>query len=171
MALFQKLFRLESKQFLPISIEKAWDFFSSPENLKEITPDHMGFHITSNNQRKMYPGMLITYIVSPLLGIKMRWCTEITQVVEHKYFIDEQRFGPYNLWHHQHHFKVVEGGVEMTDIVHYGIPLGILGQIANSIFVKKQLAEIFTYRTEAVNKLWPTDSLNVDSNSIAFFEN
>ena len=171
MALFQKLFRLESTQFLPISIEKAWEFFSSPDNLKEITPDHMGFNITSDNKGKMYPGMLITYIVSPLLGIKMRWCTEITQVVEHKYFIDEQRFGPYNLWHHQHHFNEVEGGVEMTDIVHYGIPFGIIGQMANSILVKKQLTEIFSYRIEAVNKLWPSNSSKANRNTIEFFNN
>ena len=155
MTLFQKLYKLETKQFLPTSMQEAWDFFSSPENLKEITPDHIGFHITSKSPKKMYPGMLITYVVTPLLGIKMRWCTEITQMVENKYFIDEQRFGPYNMWHHQHHFKEVEGGVEMTDIVTYGIPLGVLGQIANRIFVRKQLIEIFNYRSKAVEEKWP----------------
>jgi len=102
--------------------------------------------------------MLITYMVPPLLGIKMRWCTEISQVVENEYFIDEQRFGPYKMWHHQHHFKEVEGGVEMTDIVHYGIPLGILGQLANRLFVKKQLKEIFDYRKIAVEKKWPSSN-------------
>ncbi len=163
MTLFQKLYRLETKQFLPISITEAWDFFSSPENLKEITPDHMGFHITSRPAKKMYPGMLITYIVTPLLGIKMRWCTEISQVVENEYFIDEQRFGPYNMWHHQHHFKVVDGGVEMTDIVHYGIPFGILGQLANWLFVKKQLKEIFDYRKKAVEKKWPTSNIEMSN--------
>ena len=169
MALFQKIFRLESKQFLPVSIDEAWDFFSSPENLKAITPDHMGFNITSKKFDKMYPGMLITYIVKPLLGIKMRWCTQITQVVENKYFIDEQRFGPYNLWHHQHLFKEVEGGVEMTDIVHYGIPFGILGQIANTLFVKKQLTEIFGYRIEAIDKKWPPKHSNGNKPTIEFF--
>lgn len=168
MALFQKLYKLETKQFLPISLEDAWDFFSSPENLKEITPDHMGFFITSENPKKMYPGMLITYIVTPLFGIKMRWCTEITQVEDKKYFIDEQRFGPYNMWHHQHHFKEVDGGVEMMDIVHYGIPLGILGQIANSILVKKQLKGIFDYRAQAVEKIWPTKSIKNQEYSMVF---
>jgi len=160
MALFQKLYRLETEQFLPISIEKAWGFFSSPDNLKEITPDHMGFNITSKSGDKMYPGMLITYVVTPLLGIAMRWCTEITHVKHHAYFIDQQRFGPYNMWHHQHHFEEVDGGVMMRDIVNYGIPLGILGQMANSMLVKKQLTEIFQYRINAVEKLWPNDSHN-----------
>jgi len=169
MALFQKLYRLESKQFLPISIVEAWDFFSSPENLKEVTPDNMGFNITSKKHDKMYPGMLITYIVSPVLGIKMRWCTEISQVVEHQYFIDEQRFGPYNMWHHQHRFKEVECGVEMTDIVHYGMPFGILGQIANTLFVKKQLTEIFNYRIEAVNKKWPSTDPKASETTMEFF--
>lgn len=171
MTLFQKLYKLETKQLLPITLDEAWDFFSSPHNLKEITPDHMGFHITSGNQGKMYPGMLITYIVTPLLGIKMRWCTEITQVEKNKYFIDEQRFGPYNMWHHQHHFKEVEGGVEMTDIVHYGIPLGILGQVVNALFVKKQLKEIFDYRAKAVSKIWPDKKVAHKDFSLAFSAN
>lgn len=159
MALFQKLYKLESRQFLPISVDEAWDFFSSPKNLKEITPPHMGFDITSQYDDKMYPGLLITYIVSPLMGIKMRWCTEITQVKDKSYFIDEQRFGPYKMWHHQHHFKAVEGGVEMKDIVHYGIPLGPLGQLANGIMVKSQLKDIFNYRIKAVEEKWPSDKI------------
>ena len=171
MTLFQKLYRLETKQFLPISMDEAWDFFSSPKNLKEITPDHMGFYITSKNPEKMYPGMLITYIVTPLLGIKMRWCTEITQVKENQYFIDEQRFGPYKMWHHQHHFKEVEGGVEMTDIVTYGIPLGIIGRIANRFFVRNQLKEIFSYREEAVQKKWPVKNIEKQKLELEFSSN
>ena len=171
MAFFQKLYRLESKQFLPISMAEAWEFFSSPENLKEITPDHMGFHITSKNPKEMYPGMLITYLVSPLMGIKMRWCTEITQVKENQYFVDEQRFGPYKMWHHQHHFKEVEGGIEMTDIVNYGIPLGFMGRLANTLFVRKQLREIFEYRIKAVDKLWPSKGNKSIETSINFYSN
>lgn len=102
----------------------------------------------------MYAGQLIEYRVSPLLGIPMYWMTEITQVVEGKYFIDEQRFGPYSLWHHQHHFREVEGGVEMTDIVHYKIPMGILGVVADKLFVRKKLETIFDYRYVAVDKLF-----------------
>lgn len=155
MAIFQKLYRIETEQFIPISIDEAWDFFSSPENLKEITPKKMEFRITSKSSDEMYPGMLITYVVKPLLGIGMRWCTEITHVKDKSYFIDQQMFGPYNMWHHQHHFKEVNGGVMMRDIVNYGVPLGILGQIANAIIVKSQLKEIFDYRIVAIEKLWP----------------
>ncbi len=143
-------------QVLPISLEKAWDFFSDPANLANITPPGMGFHILSDHRPdRMYAGQLIEYRVSPLLGIPLYWMTEITQVVEGKYFIDEQRFGPYALWHHQHHFREVAGGVEMTDIVHYKIPLGILGALADRLFVHQKLKQIFDYRFQAVSQLFP----------------
>ena len=102
----------------------------------------------------MYAGQLIEYRVSPVLGIPMYWMTEITHVVEGKYFIDEQRFGPYALWHHQHHFREVEGGVEMTDIVHYKIHLGLLGWIADRLFVRQKLEQIFDYRYRKVAELF-----------------
>ncbi|MGZ3814788.1 MAG: SRPBCC family protein, partial [Mucilaginibacter sp.] len=126
--------------------------------LSKITPPEMNFIVTSDNraQAKMYPGMIITYKVSPLLGIKMNWMTEITQVREMEYFVDEQRFGPYALWHHQHHFKKVEGGVLMTDILDYAIPYGFIGRMANSIFVEKQIKKIFDYREEAIAHLFGT---------------
>lgn len=155
MALFQKLYRVNASQFVPITIEEAWAFFSSPDNLQKISPDSVGFEITSKTGDDMYPGMLITYIVSPVLGIKMRWCTEITQVKDKEYFVDDQRFGPYAFWHHQHHFEEVDGGVLIKDIVHYGIPLGPIGQLANALFVRKQIREIFDYRVAAVERLWP----------------
>jgi len=146
-----KIYKLQKTQFLPISLDKAWDFFSSPANLKKITPDYMGFEITSEvNDKKMYPGQIITYIVTPVLNIPLSWATEITHVVDKKYFVDEQRFGPYSLWHHQHWFEAKDGGVEMTDIVHYALPLGFLGRIANSLFVKSKLQEIFDYREKVV---------------------
>lgn len=150
-----KIYTQIFKQNVPISIEKAWDFFSSPKNLAKITPEHMGFIITSNyNDEKMYPGMLITYKVSPLLGIQLDWCTEITHVVDHKYFVDEQRFGPYAMWHHQHHFKEIEGGVEMIDIVNYAIPYGFIGRIANSIIVETEVKKIFEYRTKKIDEFF-----------------
>ena len=155
MAIFQKLYRLEVEQFIPISIDEAWAFFSSPDNLKEITPPKMKFNITSKSSDVMYSGMLVTYIVSPLLGIKMRWCTEISHVEDKVYFVDQQKFGPYNMWHHQHHFEQVDGGVMMRDIVNYGVPFGVLGQMANTLFVKSQLKEIFEYRTKSVETKWP----------------
>ncbi len=151
-----KVYTKEYKTFLPLDIDKAWDFFSSPRNLAKITPEHMGFIITSKfNDEKMYPGMLITYKVSPLLGIQMDWCTEITHVIDKKYFVDEQRFGPYAMWHHQHHFKVVEGGIEMTDIVNYAIPLGFLGRMMNSIIISNEIEKIFSYREKKIKELFP----------------
>ena len=147
-----KIYKLERHQFVPITIDRAWDFFSSPKNLKKITPDYLGFEITSQEQDKMYPGMIITYLVKPLLGIPLAWMTEIKHVQEPNFFVDEQRVGPYKIWHHEHHFKEVDGGVDMKDIIHYAMPLGILGRIAHAITVKKQLNEIFDYRITAINK-------------------
>lgn len=146
---------LTRAQILPISLERAWDFFSDPGNLAQITPPGMGFHILSAHRPpRMYAGQLIEYTVSPVLGIPMYWMTEITHVVEGKYFIDEQRFGPYALWHHQHHFRPVEGGVEMTDIVHYKIPLGLFGILADRLFVRRKLDDIFNYRYKKVEEIF-----------------
>lgn len=151
-----KSYHLTYKQCLPISLAEAWDFFSSPFNLVEITPDDMAFKVTSafDKNEKMYPGMIITYKVSPLFGINLNWMTEITQVLEQKYFIDEQRFGPFKFWHHQHHFKAIEGGVEMTDILTYGLPLGVLGNIAHAIMVGNKIKAIFTFREKKTNEMF-----------------
>lgn len=144
-------YQLIKKQNIPASIDEIWDFISSPSNLKEITPKHMGFEVTGNTGKgQMYPGMIITYKVSPLLGIKLNWVTEITHVKDKEYFVDEQRIGPYTLWHHEHKIEPIEGGIMMTDIVTYQPPMGILGAIANTLFIKKQLEEIFGYRTVAL---------------------
>jgi ligand-binding SRPBCC domain-containing protein len=148
-------YQLYKTQKVPATIEQVWDFISSPANLKKITPEYMGFNITSKMlSEKMYPGMIISYKVSPVLGIKMTWVTEITQVKEKEYFVDEQRVGPYSMWHHEHKIEPIEGGVLMTDIVSYKPPFGILGSIANYILIKKQLQEIFDYRTVAVEKMF-----------------
>ena len=146
-------YQLQQTQKIPASVDAVWDFISSPMNLKEITPDYLGFLVTSNNnENKMYPGMIITYKVSPLLGIKLSWMTEITHVKDKEYFVDEQRVGPYSLWHHQHKITAIEGGVLMTDIVTYQPPFGFLGAIANKLIIKSKLKEIFDYRTVAVEK-------------------
>ncbi|TDQ07356.1 SRPBCC family protein [Pedobacter metabolipauper] len=149
-------YHLSFKQQLPISVTEAWDFFSSPMNLARITPKEMAFTVTSDPAllETMYAGMIITYKVSPLLGIKINWMTEITQVEEEQYFIDEQRFGPYKFWHHQHHFKAIAGGTEMSDILTYGLPMGILGNIANSVFVANKLQQIFNFRKQKVVELF-----------------
>ena len=146
-------YQFRREQIIDEPIDAVWDFISSPKNLKEITPDYMGFDITTLDlPEKMYPGMIISYKVSPVLGIKMTWVTEITQVEDKKYFIDEQRIGPYKLWHHQHMLEETHEGVKMTDIVSYSPPFGILGAIANALFIKGKLNEIFDYRTLAVNR-------------------
>jgi len=148
-------YQLHKTQKVPATINEVWNFISAPANLKKITPEYMGFDITSEMlSEKMYPGMIITYRVSPVLGIKMNWVSEITHVKEKEYFVDEQRSGPYSIWHHEHKIEPVEGGVLMTDIVSYKPPFGILGSIANSLFIKKQLEEIFDYRTNAMENVF-----------------
>jgi len=148
------IYSLESSQFLNIGIERAWNFFSSPENLTTITPPHMGFVITSATPAKMFPGQIITYKLSPLPGIKINWVTEIAHVSEGEFFVDEQRFGPYAMWHHVHRFEEKNGRVFMTDSISYKLPLGIFGRIAHLLFVKRQLKQIFEYRETKLNELF-----------------
>lgn len=145
---------LTSTQVLPISMDLAWNFFSSPVNLNEITPADMTFRIISKLPDKMYPGLIIIYKVSPMFNIPMTWVTEITQVQEQRYFVDEQRKGPYRMWHHEHHFVEVEGGVEMTDILHYDVGKGIFGRIASWLFVDKRVREIFEFREKKLRELF-----------------
>lgn len=148
------MYKIEREQFLPISLSEAWDFFSSPNNLAKITPAELGFVVHGNVPERMYPGLFIQYTVSPLLGIPMRWVTEITHVREGEYFVDEQRVGPYAIWHHEHFFTEVEGGVLMRDVVHYKVPLGILGQLVHPLIVRPKLEQIFSYRWEANERMF-----------------
>jgi len=148
-------YQLYKEQKLNAKISDVWNFAVSPKNLQRITPNKMGFEITSkNSEEKIYPGMIITYKVSPILNIKMNWVTEITQVKENKFFIDEQRLGPYKMWHHQHIFIDNDDHVLMKDIVTYIPPFGLLGDIANQLFIKRQLNEIFNYRFVEMNKIF-----------------
>jgi ligand-binding SRPBCC domain-containing protein len=149
-----KIYRLETVQNLPITKQKAWEFFSDPKNLKTITPDYMGFKILTGEANKMFAGQIIQYIVTPILKIPVKWVTEITHVKEGEYFVDEQRFGPYSLWHHKHFIKPIKNGVEMIDIVDYKIPFGVLGQLMHPILVKPKLNEIFEYRRTALINLF-----------------
>ena len=148
-----KIYRFKKSQLLPITINEAWDFLSDPNNLKKITPDYMGFNILEKEDTKMYAGQIIQYIVTPILGIPTKWVTEITHVKDKSYFVDEQRFGPYSLWHHKHFIKEVDGGIEMLDIIDYKIPLGFIGRLANPILVKPKLNEIFNYRKKKLVEL------------------
>ena len=140
------------QQLLPLSLDESWDFFSSPSNLSKITPSKMGFQITSGNPEKMYAGQIITYVIGLLPGIKSNWVTEITRVEEKKFFIDEQRFGPYKMWHHEHHFKSTSDGVLMTDKVSYKLPFGFLGRWVHPILIKPKLDKIFNYRFDILRK-------------------
>lgn len=150
-----KIYLIHRTQELPISIKEAWNFFSSPDNLKEITPPYMDFKITSPYPKKeMYPGMIISYVVRPLLNIGIPWVTEITHVDANRYFVDEQRFGPFKFWHHQHHFTPTNHGVLMEDVVHYALPLGILGRIAHHFIIKKRLEAIFAFRKQYLETLY-----------------
>ncbi|WP_396211221.1 cell division inhibitor [Flavobacterium sp.] len=149
-----KIYTLHSKQNLPISLDEAWEFLSNPKNLKVITPEYMGFKTLSGDDREMFPGQIIQYIVTPVLGIPMKWVTEITHVKDKKYFVDEQRFGPYDLWHHKHFLKEIAGGVEMEDIVDYKVPMGIIGQLVHPFLVKPKLNEIFEFRRKKLIELF-----------------
>ena len=149
-----KIYTMHTKQKLPITLEQAWALLSDPKNLKLITPEYMGFNILSGADRPMYAGQIIQYIVTPILGIKTKWVTEITHVVHKSYFVDEQRFGPYALWHHKHFIKEIPGGVEMEDIVDYKVPMGILGQLVHPFLVQPKLNEIFEYRRKKLIELY-----------------
>jgi ligand-binding SRPBCC domain-containing protein len=139
-----KLYLFEARQNLPVSIATAWAFFADAGNLARITPPSLGFEVTSAPQERMYAGMIITYRVRPLFGVPVTWVTEITHVDEPRLFVDEQRFGPYRFWHHQHRFREIEGGVEARDMVHYALPPG--GFAAARLLVAPRLREIFAYR-------------------------
>ena len=149
------VYEIREKQALPVSLDEAWAFFSHPKNLAEMTPEYLNLKFTNKLFREeMYAGQVITYTVKPVLGIPMFWMTEITHVKDREFFVDEQRVGPYALWHHQHHFREIPGGVEMTDIVHYKLPGWWLGDLANAIFVRNQLKSIFTFRRAKVEALF-----------------
>ena len=144
--------QITRSQIVSLSLEEAWEFFSSPKNLKFLTPDALNFQILKAAET-MYPGMIIIYKVSPLFNIPITWVTEITHIHDKSFFVDEQRVGPYSMWHHEHHFKEVEGGVEIKDIITYKLPLGFIGKGLNALFVEKQINEIFDYRNKKMETL------------------
>ncbi|MEZ0007286.1 ligand-binding SRPBCC domain-containing protein [Flavobacterium sp. 28YEA47A] len=149
-----KLYVIHTTQKLPISVEEAWEFIANPKNLELITPISMGFHTLSGDEKAMFAGQIIHYKITPLFGISMQWVTEITHVQDQKFFVDEQRFGPYAFWHHKHFLKAIPGGVEMEDIVHYKLPMGILGRLAHPFLVKPKLDEIFAFRRNKLIELF-----------------
>jgi ligand-binding SRPBCC domain-containing protein len=151
-------YTIKMVQKIPASVQEVWDFFSNPANLQTITPASLELKIISKSQvERIYAGQLIEYTLKPVWGIRVYWMTKISAVEDKKFFVDEQRKGPYTMWHHEHYFKEIPGGVEMTDIVQYKNPFWLLGNLANMLFVKKQLAGIFDFRfkkTEEVFGKW-----------------
>jgi len=145
---------LQFEQFLPISLEEAWEFFSSPKNLNKITPRDVKFKIVNEVPEKMYPGTIIMYAISPFINIQFNWVTEITIIKDHEYFVDEQRKGPYSIWHHEHHFEKVDGGVRMTDKLYYSIGKSIFGWLTGKLFVHKKVVAIFEYRRKQLENMF-----------------
>ncbi len=156
--LMHPAYTLRSIQKIPASLAQTWAFFSNPNNLFDITPPQLNLKVTNKIADEAYAGQLITYTVKPLLGVPLNWETEITEVAHQQKFTDNQRKGPYSLWHHQHFFTAIPGGVEMADVVHYRLPLGLLGNMAHALFIKAKLEEIFSYRFHKINEMfgaWP----------------
>lgn len=149
-----KIYTVHKKQQLPITVEEAWEFLSNPRNLKIITPSYMSFDIITGDEKPMFAGQIIQYLVTPILGIKTKWVSEITHFEEKKYFVDVQLYGPYELWHHKHFINKIEGGVELEDIIDYKVPLGILGQMVHPFIVKPKLEEIFNYRQQKMIEIF-----------------
>ena len=146
---------LRRTQIVPASVEVCWDFFSDPRNLARITPPELDFQIRGELPPNIHAGLMITYRVRPLFGVPVTWLTEITHVEPPHRFVDEQRVGPYAIWHHEHFFTALEGGrTEIRDLVHYVLPFGWLGNLAHPLLVAPQLERIFAFRQKAVADLF-----------------
>ena len=155
--------QLKQEQFLPITLVEAWHFFATPKNLNEVTPHDMVFEITSELPDTMYEGLLIHYRLKPMLNIPVDWCTEITHIKEEEYFVDEQRKGPYKIWHHEHHFMEVTDGVLMTDNLQYEIGKSFIGWLAGILFVHKKVRNIFEYRYKTLETLFTNNRSTTNS--------
>jgi len=153
-----QLNKLEFTQIMNTTLDEAWSFFSRPENLRTITPSDLDFTIISDVPEKMYEGLLIEYKVRPMLGLRTKWVSKITNIKEKEYFIDEQVSGPYKLWHHQHFFRQTGNKVEMKDIVHYAIPFSPISTIFINSIVKKKLIYIFEFRKKKIEEIFPSKS-------------
>ncbi len=150
-----KPFSFEYTQTLPTSLDESWIFFCDPANLARITPPAMKFRLTCSPPKDLHAGMILTYSLRPLFGIKVDWTTEITHMQKPFFFVDEQRIGPYRFWHHQHHFREVDGGVEMHDLVHYLLPHMQFTALVNRCLVMPRLKRIFDYRRKTLQEIFP----------------
>ncbi len=147
-----KMHVLKRTQHLSIGLDKAWDFFSDPKNLPRITPPNMAFRLIGDAPDRMYAGQILNYTLSPLPGFRANWTTEITVVNEPYLFIDTQIMGPYKIWHHQHHFKAQGMGTEVTDLIHYALPFGPLGNLVHPFLVRPHLEAIFDFRKKVLQR-------------------
>ncbi len=149
------MYQLKRTQLIRTDFQTCWDYFSAPGNLHVITPDYIDFRVHTAVPEKLYEGLIIRYTIRPILGIPLTWISEIKTWREDRYFVDEQRRGPYKLWHHEHHFREVEGGVEMTDVITYRMPFGVFGRLVHWLFIRRQLERIFDYRCQKADELFP----------------
>ena len=149
-----KMYTLIANQHLPISREEVWEFLSNPAQLESITSGNLSFQALDPLPKAMYEGMIIRYQIQPFLNIRTQWITEITHIEEGKRFIDEQRFGPFRFWHHEHHLFEKDGGSEIQDIVQYVMPFSIFGRVAHHLYIRKMLEDIFSYRKQQVESFF-----------------
>jgi len=149
------LYRFEHTQIIPLTLEDSWRFFTNPRNLSELTPAAMNFrHRFEPDAERVYPGMILAYSLTPMAGIPVNWVTEITHVEPLVRFIDEQKSGPFSMWHHIHEFSEVPEGTKIHDTLYYSLPFSFLGQFAHSLFVKNQIENIFRYRSKRMKEIF-----------------
>ena len=157
------MFQIRAEQFLPIGLNEAWNFFSNPNNLSIITPPEMDFKVLSDiNDKEIFNGMKIDYIVRPIFGIPMHWQTEIYDVKDKCSFTDRQLKGPYKVWEHTHTFTEMNGGVMMHDVVNYQLPFWFIGNIAHTLIVKNKIENIFVYRKQVLEKIFINNGKNLN---------
>ena len=153
-----KIYTFKQTQLIPASLDVVWDFFFTPGNLELITPPEVNFKtILQTGGFRMYSGQLISYRLSPFRFLRVQWTTEIKNVTPKSYFVDDQKFGPFAMWYHQHFFKEKDGGVEMIDEVNYAVSFGLVGRLANSLLVENQVKNIFKFRAEAVDRIFKSN--------------
>lgn len=136
------------------SLDTVWDFFSHPKNLDKITPPDLAFRTIGEVPDRAYAGLILHHIVRPLFNIPMRWVTEITHCNAPQMFVDEQRSGPYAMWHHQHHFAAEGEYVRMRDIVTYRIGYGVFDCLINPLVVRPKIQSIFSYRDRIITDIF-----------------
>jgi ligand-binding SRPBCC domain-containing protein len=146
---------IQRTQIVRSPLRDCWLFFSNPQNLARLTPPALDFQVLSDVPEEIYPGLMIQYRVRPLFGLPLIWLTEISHVEPERSFVDEQRLGPYRLWHHEHHFRGLdEYHTEMRDRVHYILPFAPFSEFMHPWLVKPKLEQIFDYRERETQQIF-----------------